>query len=104
MVSSSAGESLNAAKPHDEETEDSSRTPPSEDQLKLMAKHCRLEQQIKTRGGRGRLSYDEIEKLVKADRSEQLKAWWSVGWSGQVSRYRRDLITSHKVAELRRCP
>lgn len=48
-------------------------TPPSQDYLELLVHHNELDEEIRTRGGIGRLSYDEVEELVRADHRKELR-------------------------------
>lgn len=48
-------------------------TNPTEARLELLAKCDEEERQISERGGPGRLSYEEVERIVKANSSKELK-------------------------------
>jgi len=61
--------STGASTPAASETEE----PPPTARLRLLAHHVGLDEAIKARGGPGRLSYEEIEEIVEADASKELR-------------------------------
>lgn len=47
--------------------------PPPQKTLELLVRYRQLDKEIKARGGVGRLSYDEVEQLVQADMTRELR-------------------------------